>query len=122
MIAKKRTGRKINSELTKKVLRTVHPYEAFLFFTDIGKYTGESAPSLEVFLEKLNNIPLESIEFHFRRGDFEKWIRETLEDEAFANRISKIDRSMKGEELRTTIQRAVKRRLGQLKATATTKT
>jgi len=113
---------RINRELASRILRTVPIPEAFLFFTDIGQYNGEFAPSLADLCEKLKKIPLKSIEFHFKRGDFERWIRDTLGDEHLANRISKIDRSTHGKELRTTIQRIVKNRLDQLKAATMTKT
>ena len=115
MDAKKRAKSRIDLELASRILRTVPVSEAFLFFTDIGQYEGEFAPSLYDFYEKLKTIPLKSIEFHFKRGDFERWVRETLGDEYLTNRISKIDRSTKGEELRTTIQGIVKSRLDQLK-------
>jgi len=112
---------RINRELASRILRTFPIPEAFLFFTDIGQYNGEFAPSLADLCEKLKKTPLKSIEFHFKRGDFERWIRETLGDEHLANGISKIDRSTQGEELRTTIQRIVKKRLDQLKAATMTK-
>ncbi len=112
---------KINRELASRILRTVPITEAFLFFTDIGQYDGEYASSLLDFCEKLKTIPSKSIDFHFKRGDFKRWIRETLGDEYLANRISKIDRSTHGEELRTAIQRIAKNRLDQLKAAAMTR-
>ena len=112
---------RINQELASRILRTVPIQEAFLFFTDIGQYNGEFAPSLSDFCEKLKSVPLKSIEFHFKRGDYERWIRDTLGDEHLTNRISKIDRSTQGEELRTTIQRIAKNRLDQLKAATMTR-
>ena len=113
---------RIDRELASRILRIVPIPEAFLFFTDIGQYNGEFAPSLADLCEKLKTTPLKSIEFHLKRGDFERWIRETLGDEYLANRISKIDRSTHGEELRTTIQRIAKNRLDQLKATTMNRT
>jgi len=121
-VAKKRTKSKINPKLAKRILKTVLIQEAFLFFTGFGQFTGEFAPSLADLLKKLKKIPLKSIEFHFKRGDFERWIRETLGDEYLASKISKIDMSTQGEELRAAIERMVKRRLDQLKAATITKT
>jgi len=112
---------RINRELASRILRTVPITEAFLFFTDIGQYNGEYAPSLSDFCDKLKSVPLKSIKFHFKRGDFERWVRDTLGDEHLANRISKIERSTHGEELRTTIQRIAKNRLDQLKAATMTR-
>jgi hypothetical protein len=121
IVTEKRTRNTIDPELASRIHRTVALPEAFLFFTDIGQYTGELAQSLADFLEKLEKIPLKSMEFHFKRGDFERWIRETLGDYYLANRMNKIDRSTQGEELKTTIQIIVKRRIDQLKAAAMTK-
>lgn len=115
MAAKKIARSRIDLGLASRILRTVPTCDAFLFFTDIGQYEGEFAPSLFDFCEKLKTIPLKSIEFHFKRGDFERWTRETLGDEYLAKRISKIERSTQGEELRTTLQVIVKNHLDQLK-------
>lgn len=114
MVAK-RARRKIDPELASRILRTVPMHNAFLFFTDVGKYTGEFASSLTDFLEKLNKIPLKSLEFHFGRRDFEKWVKGTLGDEYLAKRIGKIDRLIQGEEIRKALQKTVQNRLSQLK-------
>jgi len=98
------------------VLRTVSPSEAFLFYADIGQYTGKSASSILDFLAKLNEIPLKSIEFHFSRGDFEKWVRETLGDTYLADRLREVESSNQGEELRKNIQEIVERHLGRRRA------
>ena len=121
MASIKKTESKVDSESALKILRTVLPPEAFLFFTDVGQYTGELAPSLKEFYEKLKKIPLKSIEFPFERRDFERWIRKALGDEYLADRICKIGKSTKQEELGTTIQKIVKRRLSQMEETAETK-
>ena len=114
MMAEERVRSTIDPALASRILKSVPMQEAFMFFTDMGQYTGESSSSLTDFFKKLTKIPLKSIDFHFKRGDFEKWIREVLGDEFLANEISKIDRTIHGEELRTTIQSIVKRRLDQL--------
>jgi len=101
--------------LTPRILRTVSIPESFLFFTDIGQYTGEFTSSLAEFNEKLRKVPLRSIEFHFKRGDFAKWIIDVLGDNYLAERISQIGGSFHGEELRTAIQRKVEERLNQLR-------
>lgn len=121
MAAKKRAESRIDSELVSRILRTVPISEAFLFFRDIGQCNGEFATCLADSCEKLKKISLKSIEFHFKREDFERWIRGILCDEYLADRIGKIDRLTQGEELRTTMQRIVKSRLVQLKAVMMTK-
>jgi alpha-amylase len=93
------------------VLRVVAVPDAFLFFASAEKYTGEFATSLTSLLAKLGKVPSESVEFHFQRGDFEKWVGRTLGDEDLANRLQQIDRRIRGEELRTALRETIKKRL-----------
>lgn len=113
-VTKKKTYR-INSELIKKILRTVPQNEAFYFFTGIGEYTGEYATSLDNFCNKLKLMELKSVLFHCDRQDFEKWIKETIGDSVLADKIRKIRDSVDREEYRTEIHRIVEQRLSQLK-------
>ncbi|RLI39182.1 hypothetical protein DRO69_14585, partial [Candidatus Bathyarchaeota archaeon] len=94
-----RTGRLNATE----VLRTLPPNEAFYFFEDIDKYTGKSASSLAEFCDMTKTIDKKSIVFHFKRRDFERWIKETLRDPKLAKRISSIKKIKSGERLRTQI-------------------
>jgi len=110
----RRYGSQIEPKSATKILRILSPQEYFLFFTDIGQYTGEFAQSLEDFYGKISRVPLKSLDFHFRRGDFEKWIRKTLGDAYLADRINRINKSIQMEKLRTILKRIVKRRLNQL--------
>jgi hypothetical protein len=80
----------MNIENAPKILRTVPREKAFYFFTSIGNYTGESATSLKEFVEKINQVNIKSLEFHLYRGDFEKWIAETLEDKELATAIGNL--------------------------------
>jgi len=104
----------INPESASKILRRVPPQKAFFFFTGIGQYTGELAQNLEDFYNKIDKVPLKSLDFHLRRGDFEKWIRETLGDAYLADRINRINKPTQTEKLRATLKGIVKRRLNQL--------
>jgi hypothetical protein len=113
--AKKVTEKAISAESVSRILRTVSMAEAFHFFADIGQYDGKSATSLVDFSEKLKTVQLKSMEFHFKRGDFERWIRETLGDGYLADGIGRIDKAVQGEELRTALQRTVENRLYYLK-------
>jgi hypothetical protein len=115
MTPRRVAGKTISTGSVSEMLRTVSIKEAFYFFTGIGQYSGKSATSLVDFSEKLKTVPLKSIEFHFERGDFERWIRETLGDAYLAIGISKIDKSVQGEALRTGIQKTVESRLYYLK-------
>jgi hypothetical protein len=73
-----------------KTLRSLPREQAFYFFTSIGNYTGESAVSLEEFAKKILQVNVKSIEFHLYRGDFEKWITETLEENTLADKIKNL--------------------------------
>jgi len=93
-----------------RILRTLPREKAFYFFTSIGNYTGESATSLKEFTDKINEVNVKSLGFHLHRGDFEKWIAETLEDEELAGEIRKLQRvSLTGDALRNELYKMVLR-------------
>jgi hypothetical protein len=112
---KKKEKNKIDSELASKILRTVPPNEAFYFFTSIGQYSGTYAKSLLSFYNKLKTTDNKSVDFHFQRGDFEKWIRRTIGDIILANQISKIKNTLHGEGLRAKLCQALEARIIELK-------
>jgi len=97
-----------------KILRAVPPDQAFLFFEEMGKYTGRSARNLDEFFEIVETIDVRSLTFHFRRGDFDKWIGESINDVQLAGRLKRIKESISGEELRKKILSVVRRRLNEL--------
>ena len=105
----------IKPELASRILRTVSYNNAFYFCTNIGQDSGELAVSLADFCQKIETINVKSVDFHFKRGDFEEWIRGTLGDVDLANEINKINKTIQGEELRVKICQTVERRLTQLK-------
>jgi hypothetical protein len=74
-------------EEASRICRKLPREQAFCFFTSVGNYTGESATSLEEFLEKIKEVDIKSLDFHLCRGDFEKWIAEILEDKELAEEI-----------------------------------
>ena len=102
-------------DAASRILRVVPNNKAFFFFTDIGHYTGKLALSLTDFYKKINTIDKKSVDFHFRRQDFEKWIRETIGDVDLANRISEIRKSIQGEKLRVKIYETVEQRLTEVR-------
>ncbi len=57
------------------------------YFCIPGEYTGMSAQSLDEFLEIIDKAPSASFEYHFRRRDFEEWLRTSLCLEDAADRI-----------------------------------
>ena len=92
----------------RKPLRTVPFENGFHFYTDIGKYTGITATSLSEFALKLQIIPKESVVFHFRRHDFQNWIKYTIKDAALAQRINNTKLSQTAEDLRKELVASVK--------------
>ncbi|RLG92277.1 hypothetical protein DRO34_02655 [Candidatus Bathyarchaeota archaeon] len=108
----------MNRREVERILRKVPREKAFYFFTSIGNYTGESAASLGEFVEKLKTVNSKSLEFHLHRGDFEKWVADTLEDKELAEEIGVLRRvpSLMGENLRRKLHFIVSRRHDQLKS------
>jgi hypothetical protein len=93
-----------------KSLRTV-PFESgFHFYTAIGSYTGITATSLNEFAAKLQIIPIESIEFHFQRKDFQQWIKDTIKDTELAEQMNGIKQGLPSEDLRKEILNTVRAR------------
>jgi hypothetical protein len=72
------------------------------------------AISLADFAEKLQKIENNSVLFHFPRGDFQSWIKNTLEDEELAHRISKTKSNPVAENLRKQLIKLVNRRIIEL--------
>ena len=105
----------MNEKMNLRILRTLPREKAFYFFTSIGNYTGESATSLKEFTDKINEVNVKSLEFHFYRGDFEKWTAEVLEDEELAEDVQKLQKlSLTGDELRLRLYTTVSRRYSYL--------
>jgi hypothetical protein len=113
-----RTPERKRLQLNKKIseiLRTV-PYEkGFHFYTDLGYFTGKTATNLEAFEKLLQVVAADSVNFHFQRGDFQKWIEETLGDKELAKRIDLIKLPYSAEELRKEMLAIVRTRITQLK-------
>ena len=109
----------LNKALVSKILRSVPESQGFRFYLAINEPTGETAVSLTKFVEKLETIEVQSVNFHYPRKDFQKWIREVLGDAELALRLGKIGRirlGIRGEALRSEILRTVQARLTELKA------
>jgi alpha-amylase len=105
----------IPKSTAEKILAPVPYINGFHFFTSIGVYTGETAISLEHFAREIQTIPLESIEFHTKRGDFQKWIASTLGDDELAEEIGRIEENLSGEPLRKRILKVINVRITELK-------
>jgi hypothetical protein len=100
-----------------RTLRTLSNKEAFYFYETIGKPTGQSARSLNEFLDKIKSVKLESLVFHLQRKDFKNWIANTLEDPKLAQKIQMLPTKHK-DQLRTKICTTVETRLKELEGTS----
>ncbi len=99
-----------------RILRKLSRENAFYFFTSIGNYTGENAASLEEFLKKIREVNAKSLVFHLYRGDFEKWVAETLEDKELAEKMRSLKSlSLMGDSLRDPLYLIVSKRYKKLK-------
>ena len=98
-----------------EVLRHLSGNEAFHFFEGVDRYTGKSASNLVEFCDLMKTVDKKAILFHFKRRDFERWIKETLCDPMLARRISKIKEPKSEEKLRNRIHKVSKKRVEELK-------
>jgi len=92
---------KIGPKETVKGIVAAPLETAFYCYTNFGQYTGLLATSIEGFIEALENSPIESIEFHAKRRDYEKWVRGVLALNELADGIEDLRRlGLTGEGLR----------------------
>lgn len=99
-----------------RTLRTLSNEEAFHFYENVGKPTGQNAKNLHEFLERVESVKLDSLVFHMERDDFKKWIAKTLEDPKLAQRIEMLPIE-NNDQLRTNICETIRTRLAELEGT-----
>jgi hypothetical protein len=98
-----------------EILRTV-PYEkGFHFYSALGNFSGETATSLDDFEKKLQVVSADSVNFHLQRGDFQKWIEDTLGDRELAKRVSLVKLTLPVENLRKELLAIVQTRITELR-------
>jgi hypothetical protein len=97
-----------------KVMRTLGDNEAFYFYEDIGKPTGEVARSLPDFLDKVDSVKAESLVFHLQRSDFQNWVEKVLGDSKLAEELKNISLS-DGDDVRSKIHETVENRMRELR-------
>ena len=105
----------VDKTLASKILRTVHSHEGFWFYKAPGEFTGKNATSLNDFAKMLRVVDVQSIDFHFSRGDFRRWIRFIIGDNDLSIRINRIPQDTRGEKLRINLIRVVNERISELK-------
>jgi len=84
--------------------------KAFYFYTSFGEYTGILASTIDGFLDALEIVPIESVEFHTKRRDYERWTRDVLLSNELADCIGDIRRmAVTGERLRRDLIRVTEK-------------
>jgi hypothetical protein len=106
----------VDKMLASKILRTVHNHEGFYFYKALGKYTGKNAMSLTELAKMLQVVDVQSVDFHFSREDFRRWIQFILGDVDLSIRINQIPQDTKGEKLRSILVKTVNERIRELKS------
>lgn len=105
----------IDKATANRVLRSVPKNEGLELYKSPGEYTGKTATSLSDLSEKLSAVDVRAVNHHFKRREYEKWIRGTIGDEELARRFSRINREIHGEKLRKEMILLLKNRLEELK-------
>ena len=104
----------MSAERAQKILSPVSYEQGFHFFMPDGHYTGETAMSLCTLLRDLDRVDMQSIRFHFDRGDFQKWLLTTIGDKELAHRIDNLDRKIPEENLIQQLTEIVQKRISEL--------
>jgi alpha-amylase len=71
-----------------RTLRTLPPEQAFQFSSPAGT-VGHAAYDLSQFQHEIEVVPQDSLQYHQERGDFVRWILETLGDADLSEQVGK---------------------------------
>jgi predicted heme/steroid binding protein len=104
----------VDKSKAEKILSSVSYEKGFYFFIDIGKKTGEPALNLSGLYEELRVIEPQSVRFHFRRKDFQNWVKDVLGDAELAQRIDMIKTDLADQDLRNELLKTVLTRFTEL--------
>jgi hypothetical protein len=87
----------------------------FHFYNSSGRYLNRSVANLWEFREALGELPVDSLQYHLKRGDFERWLQDIFHDSELVNRMRKIaHRDLREEALRQALLEAVAERYEEL--------
>jgi len=89
--------------------------KGFHFFTAIKQPLGIFATSIFEFADQLKKVSLESLEFHLKRNDFARWLRDVIRDDTLANEFEKLQRlELASEKLRGKLVEITEKRCKEL--------
>ena len=100
--------------ITRTILRKLPYDQGFHFYKTFGQYTGITATSLNEFQSKLKIVDEQSLLFHYPRGDFQKWIHNTLKDQKLANQIAIKNSNLSSRNIRENLVKIITIRLKEL--------
>ncbi len=87
----------------------VEPAQRFYFHDAMGHTP--PAGNLREMIDRIHALNLQVVQFHFRRGDFTRWIREVLRDETLARWLDRLHATdLDGESLRQALLEALQQR------------
>lgn len=101
-----------------RLLRSVPKNEGMMLYKSPGEYTGRTVTGLADLADKLKAVDVRAVNYHFKRREFERWIRGTLGDEELARRFGRLKRELHGAKLRTEMLTLVRTRLDELRSVA----
>jgi len=108
----------VTKETALRILALTPSDRAFHFYGGIGKPLNLYAKNLLDFCDKISKINVDSVEFHFNRGDFEAWFK-FLGDAELAKKTELLKtKKVSGEELRGKILEITENRCRLLVKTA----
>jgi Asp-tRNA(Asn)/Glu-tRNA(Gln) amidotransferase C subunit len=113
--AKSGKKKKLDRDNALLITSSVPVEKGFHFFTAPGKPTGQFATSIFEFLEAVKKVDLKSVEFHLKRNDFSKWLRDVIKDDTLASELEKLRTlELSGEKLRDRIVEMIEVRCKEL--------
>ena len=99
----------------KWIMRQLPKNKGFTFYHKFAKPINSEASSLKGFSEELKSVPIQSIEYHIERADFERWISQVLGDKKLAQKIGEImKKGITGKKMRKTLVAILEARTKQL--------
>ena len=102
--------REVTKEKALTIMAKNPPGKSFHFYSEVGKPLNVYATDLFDFCNKMDKVDVESIEFHFDRGDFEAWVM-FLGDEELSKKMGLLRRKrIVGKELCEKIRRVTEHR------------
>ncbi|MFN8498698.1 MAG: DUF5752 family protein [Anaerolineae bacterium] len=100
-----------------KYLRAPLPGHRRFYFNQPGGDGLGSAANLWEFREQVGRVPVASLRYHLRNGDFVRWLTDVLHDEELARRVQKVaHRNLDGEDLRQALLEVVINRYEELES------